>query len=359
MKPRTVGIRLIVVLALALALVGTFAIYKRIARSAVVEVVTAEKGVIIQTISAVSASVQPRNEIVVAAERSGRLTGLPTRTGGRVDKGDVVGVIDDPVLELEISEEFITVERTRKTLERNRFLAEHEGIAPAESDAVIYDYKTAVARLATLQAKRGLLTIKAPISGTITAEHAQPGELIGASLNGNLYPGVLPIVTIATLDDLVVKAYVDEVDVLKVRVGQPAIITVEALGGKPLAGVVESIAPSPDAKDIGITYEVFVSFARPPKELLAGVRANVRFVVARKVGAIRVPREAVFTRGKGRYVFVAEGKNARLRAVATGISDAYNVEVLSGLTEGERVIVGFPANLRDRARIAVRKGLAG
>lgn len=350
--------RLIVPIAtvVAAALVAGYAAQRQRSRAVVVEATAVEEGEVVQTVSSISASVQPSTEIVVAAERSGRVSALPTRLGGRVKKGDVVAVIADCVLETEISEAAVAVERAGKKLERDQALTVRDLIPARDLETANFDYKAAAARLETLQARRRLLTVHTPINGTITTEHVRPGEFIGAAASGDPRPSGFPIVTIAQLDGLVVKAYIDEADILKVRAGQASLITIEALHGEPLAGVVRSVAPSPAPRATGTAYEVVVEIAQRPDNLVAGVRATARVVVARATQVVRAPREAVFPCDASRCVFVPDGEIVRRRRVELGITDASHVEIRSGLAAGDHVLIGFPENLRDGARVALRGG---
>ncbi len=337
------------------ALASGYAAYRRNSRIARTDAVEAGKGDVTQTVSSISASVQPRLEITVASERSGRVAQLRARLGQRVEEGEVVAVLAGPVLEAELSQAALDVDRARKKLERARALSAGDALSRADLEMADFDFQAAAAKLTTLQARRRELTIRAPISGCVTAEHVKLGELLGRASEAAQGLHGFPIVTLSTLDDFVVKAYVDEVDVLRVRQGQEALIAMEALLGTTFVGVVSSVAPAPAARATGTTYEVLVTFKEPPERLVAGVRAAVRVVVARASDVVRVPREAVFPCDAGRCVFVPDGERARRRRVETGISDATHVEIRSGLAAGDRVLVGFPEKLREGAQIALHE----
>lgn len=318
-----------------------------------VEVVRATQGEVVHTVSSTSASVEPTLDLVLAAERAGRIVELRARLGSRVRRGEIVAVMADPVLEAELAEASVDVERADRELKRARALAAQGYIARSELEQVEYSYESAGATAATIRARRAQLTIRAPVSGTVTAEHVQPGEVLAGVIDVGLRPTVFPVVTISTVEELVVKARIDEMDISKVRPGQQATIAIEAVS-REFAGVVQSVAPAPSVGVGGTTYEVIVGFVDPRVALVPGVRADVRVVVARSNAATRVPREAVFPCGEGHCVFVLERDRARLRAVVTGISDASQVEIRSGLRAGEPVLVGFPPDLREGRRVVVR-----
>lgn len=345
-------IRIVVALGIGSTLVAAYAAERHRRGALPVEVVRAAQGEVVHTVSSTSASVEPRLHLVLAAERPGRILELRAGLGRRVRRGEIVAVMADPVLGAELVQASVDVERAERQLERARALAEQGYLAPSELEQAEYAHEAAEAKAATIRARREQLTIRAPISGTVTAEHVQPGEVLAGVIDVGLRPTVFPVVTISTVDELVVKARVEDVDIPRVRPGQQATIAVEAVG-REFAGVVRSVAPAPSAGVGGTTYEVIVGFVDPRVTLVPGVRAEVRIVVARADAVARVPREAVFPCGEGRCVFLLERDRARLRAVVTGITDASQVEVQSGLRVGEPVLVGFPPGLRDGSRVVV------
>lgn len=350
-------IRAAVLTVAAAGLIGGSLRYRWSRRAPWVEVVGVTREDVVQTVTATTAAIQPRQEIVVGADRSGRVAELRAHLGQAIRRGGVLAVVADPVLNAEAAQAELDTGRTNRNLERARALRSQGFIPAAELEAAAYDYNSSLARMRTLRERQRQLVIRTPISGTVTAEHVRAGEMLGGSADGQLRTVAFPIVTVATMGDLVARAYIDEADIPKVHPGQEALVTIEALDARVLQGVVERVAPAPSVNTAGSTYEVIITL-RGARDLgVAGLTADVRVVVGRAAGVVSAPKEAVYPcRGGGRCVFVLGGDRAASRPVETGISDASQVEIRRGLVVGERVIVGFPQDLRDGERVAVRAG---
>jgi RND family efflux transporter MFP subunit len=351
------GVRALGFVALAAIVAGALVRYRQSRRVLSVEVAVVTREDVVQSLAAITASVEPREERIVAADRAGRIAELRARLGQTVRRGDGIAVLADPLLEAEVSQAELDVDRAARDLERTRRLRTSELVAPAELEAAEYQYRSAVARARLLEARRNQLIIRAPISGTVTVEHAKAGEVLGGSVEGLQRSLAFPVVSIATTRDLVVRAYFDEADIPQVRRGQEAVVAVDALEGRTIRGVVQRVAPVPSLAAAGSSYEVLISLTETANTLLPGLDADVRVLVARAAGAAGVPREAVFPCGsRHSCVFALAGNRAAIRPVETGISSASRVEIRSGLSIADTVLVGFPPQLADGARVSVRSG---
>lgn len=322
--------------------------------AAAVEPVAVEAGDIRETVEPIDAAIEPRRQVLVRAQRSGRVQELRARLGDPVRAGEVVAMVADPVLEAEVREAAVAMRRSREALARLRSLYAEKVVPPAELEAAEFEYQAAEARMAALTAQQRQLSVRSPLSGRVTAEHVEPGEVLGVAAGGGL-SATFPIVTVATVDQLIARVHIDEADAPKVGVGQAASITVPAVREAPIPGRVESVAPAPDTSFSGTAYEAVIALGQPVPGLLPGLRAEVRIVVQESRGVLRIPREAVFPCGASSCVFVLRGESVRRRKVETGIRDAVRVEVRTGLSTADTVVVGFPESLRDGDTVAPRR----
>lgn len=193
------------------------------------------------------------------------------------------------------------------------------------------------AALRSAEVDRSFTTIRAPITGVVASVATQEGETVAAGLNA---PTFLTIVDLARLQ---VHAYVDEVDIGKVAAGQSALFTVDAFPSREFDGNVVAIYPSATLQDNVVKYIVAVdvvgdsvSLLRPEMTASVRIRLASRTVLAVPVRAIR--------RDQGEsVVFVRVGRAAERRAVRLGWRDGPWVEVVSGLTAGDRVYLDPPA----------------
>jgi RND family efflux transporter MFP subunit len=187
----------------------------------------------------------------------------------------------------------------------------------------------AAKRLAAAQLAADRMTVRTPREGTVTAVLTTVGAPADAST---------PVMTIADLGALAVNLDVSEFDAAKVRVGQKATISVDALGGASYAGsvAVEALA----GVDNGgvVTFPVRIKMEPGGPGVKPGMSASVRIIVEERRGVTVLPLEAVSSRGAAATVSVVDAHGrVTSRAVALGVADNKLVEVKDGLRLGQRV----------------------
>ncbi|MBV9670965.1 MAG: efflux RND transporter periplasmic adaptor subunit [Acidobacteriales bacterium] len=186
---------------------------------------------------------------------------------------------------------------------------------------------------AALSASHELLQqtdIRSTVDGTVYQIPVRPGNFVNA---GDL------IVQVANLDDLQVRAFVDEPEIGKLALGEPVLISWDALPTEKWSGQVKTVPKTVVQRGTRNVGEILCSVEQNPQaRLLPNVNVNVSIQVARKDNVLTVPRESVHTDGTGTYVLIVkDGQLARV-AVRTGISSLTRVEV-TGVREGEQVAV--------------------
>jgi len=183
----------------------------------------------------------------------------------------------------------------------------------------------------------GYSTILAPVSGTIISKNVTVGEIIAG-----------PLGEIADLNDLEVYVDVDEVDIGKVKVGQEAIISVDAFPDKVFRGVVKKIAlMTSSRREVGITYRVKAHIENPEKILKLGMTANVDFIMMSRKQVLTVPNGAVLAQEGRNFVFTISDNIVDKKEIITGIEGEEFFEVASGLQPGEMVVVGVKTETVD------------
>ncbi|MDI6871966.1 MAG: efflux RND transporter periplasmic adaptor subunit [Bacillota bacterium] len=190
-------------------------------------------------------------------------------------------------------------------------------------------------------------TIKAPVSGVVM-ELAYQSNATRSSSNaasplsvGDVIGPESGWITIADPSLVEVRVPVDETDIAKVKVGLPAKVTADALEGEVFEGTVTNIAPSGVLSDGVVTFDVTVAVADPKGLLKAGMTITADIVVVHLPGALALPREAVIER-RGRPAVQVAATGNRFRRVETGFANDTHIQIVSGLSEGETVLVPKP-----------------
>ncbi len=197
----------------------------------------------------------------------------------------------------------------------------------------------AKAEIANAQINAGYARIASPANGVVTARSIE----VGATAT----PGA-PLLTIEDDANYRLEAAVEESQIGRIRLNDPARVKIDALGDEELTGKVAEIVPAADTASRSYTVKI----ALPARRMLrSGLYGVARFTTGQKQ-AILVPRKSVVHRGQLTGVFAVDSNGvARLRLIKTGKSYGDKVEILSGLGEGERIVVEGVANVNDGSRV--------
>ena len=357
-------------------------------------------------------AVQPQvgAEVQVGARLSGKVERLYANIGDNVTKGQIVAELEKADLEavvgqrqaeldlaqaklaavesllpkeiekarLDLDESQATYTLAEKNLGRARQLVQRNATTEDELDQAEERHSVSVARVASgrkalelaetryvedlRQAKAEVAraaaalenanvqlsyaTITAPIDGVIASVSTEEGETVAAGMQAPTF------VTIIDLQRLQIDAYVDEVDIGKVKVGQRAVFTVDAFPATDFEGKASAIYPKAVIQDNVVNYDVVVDIQTPYHGLLRPeMTASVTIFLERREGVLAVPAKAVQReRGKNVVYVIAHGR-AEPREIKVGWRDGQWIEVASGLEEGETVLLEAPGQNQEKEQV--------
>jgi len=251
-------------------------------------------------------------------------------------------------------------ERLKKL--RKKGVASEEEVDQAEGEA---SAKTAACRAATAdigvskakldvaQAALDETRLVAPFDGTVAEVNGELGEFVTPSPVGVPTP---PAVDLIDTTSLYVSAPIDEVDAPDIRTAMSATISLDAFGKKRFAGTVRRVAPYVlDREKQARTVDVEVTFidARDTGNMLPGYSADIEVVLVKKVNALRIPSEAII---EGNRVLVLSEQAGVLeeRKIDTGLHNWEYTQVLSGVRDGEQIVVSVDREgVEDAARAVI------
>jgi HlyD family secretion protein len=345
-----------------------------------VDIARVEKRAVFRSTVTASGEIVAERYADVGSSVMGRLVSLPVREGDRVRRSQVVARIDSVpasserdaaaalvrAAEADQAAAVARAEEAARALDRGRQL-QGQGLIPradfdalraaadaasAEADAAARRAVQARAQLARAADLLGKTEIVSPLDGTVTRLPVREGEMVVIGIQN------MPGTTIMTISDLAVinaEVKVAEAEVLNVRAGQPATVTLEALPGREFAGeVVEvgaSALPLVGAGAAAREFKVKVRLKDPEEGLRPGLTGDAEILVGETNNALAVPLQAVVLRGgSGRErpgVFVVEGKTARFVPVETGMIGGLEIELKRGVEEGREIVAGPWQSLKD------------
>ena len=220
----------------------------------------------------------------------------------------------------------------------------------AQSQLVVSEAKVGETRAQVAQAKAAAeraaedlanATLRSPIHGTVLTRDVEIGSPVSSIIN--LGASATLVMTIGDVDQVFVRGKVDEADIGRVRLDQPARIRVETFKDRVFEGRVTQISPMGVEKDNVTNFEVRVSIQNPGQALKSNMTANAEIVLEEHPNARMLPEAAVvYDNEKHAFVDVVDAgaKTGRRRVpVTTGISSGTKIEVLQGLQPGDRVIL--------------------
>ncbi|MBZ5501370.1 MAG: efflux RND transporter periplasmic adaptor subunit [Acidobacteriia bacterium] len=220
----------------------------------------------------------------------------------------------------------------------------------AQRTALVSKAQVAQAKAQVAQARAALANadenlrysiITSPIDGVVLSRNVEVGDAVSSILV--LGSQATLVMTLGDTSEVYVRGKVDEADIGKMRLGQPARIVAESFKDKSFAGKVTRISPLGDEKDNVTTFEVRVSIDNASGELRANMSANAEIILEEKKGVLLIPEGALlFDKDKNTSVEVPDPKAAggkRKLAVKLGVSNGVKAETISGLQEGQKVIL--------------------
>jgi HlyD family secretion protein len=342
--------------------------------------------------SVISASgeVKPKKNINISAQVPGRIIKIGVVEGQEVKAGDFLLKLDSTQYEAiaDRDQNFIRaanadliqagarLQREKTSLARQKKLfaddlisqdqleaaqAQYD-VSDAQVNAIQFQIKQAEASLKSTLDNLSKTTYNSPIDGIITSLRVEEGEvaIIGTMNN----PGTV-LLTIADLSVMEVEVEVDETDVVGVALDQKARVRVDAFPATVFDGKVTEIGSSAlqqstsglstqESKD----FKVVVTLENPSEKLKPGLSASADIVVAEKTQALSVPISSLVLRDKPEDakdaaakeeegVFVVEASRTKFVPVGKGITGGMMIEITSGLTEGQELVTGPYASLRE------------
>jgi len=353
-----------------------------------------EKGDLAKSVVA-TGKIEPITKVEVKSKASGIVKKLFVDYGDRVKKGQVLAELDRDEIQarvdqaraqLEASEASLNGTRAdlvrakvdaegpdvpllKRAYERSQGMAKEGVVSASALDDAQKNYEmslnkqnVAKAQLQVLQAKigqaqgqvsqdranlkqleeqLGYTTIESPLDGIVLSRDVEIGDAVSSILV--LGSTATLVMTLGDTSEVYVKGKVDESDIGKVYLGQPARIKVESFKDKTFTGKVTKISPMGVEKDNVTTFEVRVSINNPEGMLKAMMTANAEIILDEHKGVLQIPEGSIiYDKDKNASVEVPDpkGKDGKRKvAVNIGISNGAKTELLKGLKEGDQVVL--------------------
>jgi len=357
-----------------------------------VNITKVERGDLTKTISG-SGYIQPELDVQISARISAEIMAIDVEEGDVVKKGQLLVELDSQVYEAMKEKSESTVMSAQATLKRaeadyrrtkdlfEQNLASQAELDAREADKLLADSQIRQAQASLREAQDNLdkTRLMAPIDGVVTKLNKEEGEIaVGSQFQAD------PIMTVSDLSRMEVLAEIDENDVVLISENDTTKIEVDAIPDTVLDGRVSEIAHEATTRGRGTqeqvtNFEVKIAVLSKIEKLRPGMSCtvdintethkNVLFVPIQCVTmrdmesdstkAEKAPNEDKAKDNRKQVVFVVDNGLAKMVPVKTGISDDANIEIMSGLEEGQQVVSGsykaISRELKDGAKVKIKK----
>lgn len=300
---------------------------------------TVSKGSIQSNINA-TGTINPVRFVDVSTNVPGRLEAVYVKENQVVQAGDVIATIDSRQMQATLDSAQTTMNNAEKDMERYRTLLKEGAVSEQTFDNAYTAYEKARASYEQVRANLSDATITAPMSGTIIGVPLKAGQTISTGMSTQMI-----IATIADLSDLEIYLTVDETDIGNINRGATVDFTVDAHPGKTFKGYVKDIALGTKG-DMGKTsnsvvyYTVRVAVDNDSAHhFFPTMTARAIIHGEERKGVLTVPLAAVRTDKMGEYVYVIKDGKPKRTSVSTGITGNGMIEVVSGVAEGDEIII--------------------
>lgn len=361
------------------------------ANNARVQTATVTRGTLVATVNA-AGNVSAPQEATIAFQTSGRVVQVNVQAGDVVKQGQVLLQLDPTDLQLALQSAQANLAsaqanydsaKTKTAQTPNQLIVAKAALdkataalqrAQREYDQVAWrpdlgmttqsanlqsaslDYQSAAANyqiatsslsdgatliLAQAQLDRAQIAVDQAQANLAKASLIAPFDGIVAAVNYNVgdTPGLSPAADIVDVSNLQVKVMIAEVDMSKIKVGETAQMTVDALPGKMYRAKVIAFSPVGMVTQGVVNYPVTVAITNPDRDIKSGMTANLAVSVDRRENVLLVPTRAVRTQGNQKTVTVEYKGQSIEVPVGTGLSNDTQVEITNGLQEGDVVLL--------------------
>jgi len=329
------------------------------------------------------------SEVTVSSKVAGRIASLPVQEGDLVHKGDLIAVLESEEFQVQqeaaranLEKAHLDLKHKRKLYQRDlaevkrrRELFTQHLISPAELDreekaAVVAELELDQAQsevdvrekhLDLARIRTADAIIRAPITGTVINKISDVGEMLFPMKTMEGISGSA-VVTLADLTVMNVEVDINEDEIKKIHIGNPALITPDSFPERTYEGAVKAVSPMADRQKNVVPVKVGIkhpdAYLRPDMSAKVAFHEKTSGGTPREEAGITIPRDAVIERNGKSLVFIIEKGEACEREVVTGARQGAWVTVERGVQSGEKLVIEGHAHLRPHDKVSFRERAA-
>ena len=288
---------------------------------------------------------EPLQELKFSAEKPGRVVRVLVKEGDNVRIGQTLAIIRSEQISSDLQTAQASYQNAQADYSRFENAYKTGGVTKQQLDQAKLGLVTSKSRLQQAKVNIGDTNIKATINGIVNKRYIEPGSVLGAATQ---------MFDIVNVSKLKLKVTVNESQVASLKLGNTVQVSASVYPDTKFSGKITFIAPKADTS---LNFPVEIEIANnSSNDLKAGMYGTAEFASnQQKQSLMVVPRNAFVGSVSSNQIFVAENGVAKLKTVAAGRILGDKVEIISGLSDGETVIITGQINLQDGSKVDIIK----
>lgn len=303
-----------------------------------VKMATVQRGDVVTEVSATGA-LSAVHSIEISSKVTGRITDMRVEENQHVTAGEILAILDSRSLQQTIEQLRVKMDVAKANYDRAAELVAVGGYSDQQLDAAREDYEVARTNYESKLADLDDYTITTPISGIVIGKPLEEGQTVVQGISAAQI-----MMTIADLTEMQIEANVDETDIGKVKIGQKVTFTIDTYSGQTFTGTVTKISNQSTTTNNVIYYTVYVAVDANEYDLKPDMTARLTIHTNERKDVLYLPNEAIKTVSGQSTVAVQRGKKTENIPVTIGLSGEEYTEIISGLSEGDTVILPSKKN---------------
>jgi HlyD family secretion protein len=325
---------IVLLLATALFAAGGAYYYRQAAAPvAALTTMAAERGDVRSVVSA-TGTIKAVNTVDISSRVTGLITEVKVKENDMVKAGQVLVILDDSSLRAQVAQYQAQMDNYAAVYERSKKLFAIGGESAQQLDSDRTNYLVAKANYDNFASQLGFYVITSPLDGMVVGTPTPAGQTVVQGISA-----AQVLMSVADMSKMEIKVLVDETDIGKVKAGQQVTFTVDAYTDKTFAGTVTSVSRSATTSSNVVYYPVYVAVTATQDLLFPTMTARVTVNIAERKNVLVVPLSTIKEEGGQKYVPVMVDGKEQNKPVRTGLSDDEKAEILSGLSEGDLIVL--------------------
>lgn len=285
----------------------------------------------------------PQDEVTILGGGSGsKILKINVAVGDKVRKGQSLMTQDMKDIQIQENNLLLSKSQLEDTYEKNKALYEVGAVAESQITSLENQLEQLNLQLETIELTKEKMAVTATIDGIVSALPVVEGQMAAAST---------VVASIVNIDQLLLDVSVGESYIMGIEKGDELEVFIPAYGEQPVAGRVKSVPPTINPQTRA--YTVTIEIDNPEHNIKGGMYAEIKLTVEKKENTLVIPQQAILEIDGVPSAFIVEGGSAELRQVETGLTLGDYAEVLTGLNEGESVVVEGQYTLSDGRKVEV------